>query len=86
MEVKMHKFLVCAYNSQDFKQTQENYAQLHNRETVTFRNSGTRGPSVTRMRDFFFAFMYKKTAPGKTTRRLLAKYHIYNSNQNLKLV
>ena len=36
----MHKFLVCAYNSQDFAQTQENFARSHDRETVTFRNSG----------------------------------------------
>ena len=32
--VKNHK-----YNSQDFAQTQENFAQSHDRETVTFRNS-----------------------------------------------
>ena len=37
----MNKFLVCANNSNDFKQTQENYAKSHNRETVTFRNSVT---------------------------------------------
>ena len=46
-EVKIHNFLVCAYNSQDFAptqenfaQTQENFARSHNRATVTFRNSG----------------------------------------------
>ena len=33
----MHKPLVCVY-SQDFTQTQENCAQLHDCETVTFRN------------------------------------------------
>ena len=36
-DVKMHKFLVCAYNSKDFAQTQENFARSHDRETVTFR-------------------------------------------------
>ena len=35
----MHTCLVCAYNSQDFAQTQENVARSHDRETVTFRNS-----------------------------------------------
>ena len=35
----MHNFF-CAYNSQDFAQTQENFARLHDRETVTFKNSG----------------------------------------------
>ena len=38
-EVKMHTFLGCTYNSQDFAQTQENFARSHDRETVTFRNS-----------------------------------------------
>ena len=38
-EVKMHKFSVCAYKSQDFAQSRENFARLHDRETVTFRNS-----------------------------------------------
>ena len=38
-KVKMHNFLVCAYNSQDFAQTEENFVQLHDHETVTFRNS-----------------------------------------------
>ena len=37
---KMHQFLVCASKSQDFAQSQENYASSHGRETVTFRNSG----------------------------------------------
>ena len=35
----MHKFLVCAYNSQYFAQTPENFAQSHDCETRTFRNS-----------------------------------------------
>ena len=35
----MHKFLVSAYNSQDFAHTQENFARLHDHETVKFRNS-----------------------------------------------
>ena len=39
-EVKLHKFLVCAYKSQDFVQSQKNFARSHDRETVTFRNSG----------------------------------------------
>ena len=38
-EVKMHKFLVSAYKSQDFGQSQENFARSHDPETVTFRNS-----------------------------------------------
>ena len=38
-EAKKHKFLVCAYNSQHFAQTQENVARSHDRATVTFRNS-----------------------------------------------
>ena len=36
----MQKKLVCAYNSQDFAQTQENFARSQDRETMTFRNSG----------------------------------------------
>ena len=39
-EVKMHKFLVHAYKSQDFAQSQNNFARAHDRETITFRNSG----------------------------------------------
>ena len=35
----MHKFLVRAYNSEDFTQTQENFARSHDCENVTFRNS-----------------------------------------------
>ena len=35
----MHKFLVGAYNSQDFAQTPEKFARSHNRETMTYRNS-----------------------------------------------
>ena len=38
-EVKMHKFLVCEYESQNFEQSQENFARSHDSETVTFRNS-----------------------------------------------
>ena len=37
--VEMHKLSVCAYKSQDFAQSEKNFAQLHDRETVTFRNS-----------------------------------------------
>ena len=37
----MHQFLVCAYKSQDFAQSQKNCARSHDRETVTFRNSDT---------------------------------------------
>ena len=39
----MHKFSVCAYNSQDFAQTPENFARSHDRVTVTFRNSAGGG-------------------------------------------
>ena len=38
-EVEMQKKIVCKYNSQDFAQTQRNFARSHDRETVTFRNS-----------------------------------------------
>ena len=38
--VKVHDVLVCMYTSQDFAQTQQNSASLHDGETVTFRNSG----------------------------------------------
>ena len=38
-EVKMHKFLVRACKSQDFAQSQKNFARSHDRVTVTFRNS-----------------------------------------------
>ena len=37
-DVKMHKSLVCAYNSQNFVQTRQNFALSHDRVTVTFRN------------------------------------------------
>ena len=39
-KLKMHQFLVCASKSQDFAQSQENFAPSYGRETVTFRNSG----------------------------------------------
>ena len=35
----MHKFLVYAYRSQDFMESQKIFARLHDRDTVTFRNS-----------------------------------------------
>ena len=35
----MHKFLVCAYKSQDVAQSQKKFALSHDRETMTFRNS-----------------------------------------------
>ena len=38
-QVKMQKFLVSAYKSQDFAQSQENFARSHDRVTVTVRNS-----------------------------------------------
>ena len=37
--VKIHIFLVCAWKSQDFAQSQKNFVQSHDRETMTFRNS-----------------------------------------------
>ena len=33
-------FIVWVYTSQDFAQTQQNFARSHDRVTVTFRNSG----------------------------------------------
>ena len=39
-ENKMDKLLVCACKSQDFAQSQKKFARSHDRETVTFRNSG----------------------------------------------
>ena len=38
-DVEMHNFSVCAYKSQDFAQSEKNFAPSHDRETVTFRNS-----------------------------------------------
>ncbi len=38
-EVKMDKFLVFAYKSQYFAQSQNKFARLHNRATGTIRNS-----------------------------------------------
>ena len=38
----MHNYLVCAYKSQEFAQSQNFFALLHNHETVTFRNSANR--------------------------------------------
>ena len=35
----MHDFLVYACKSQDFAQSKKKFARLHDRETVTFRNS-----------------------------------------------
>ena len=35
-------FLVWVYTSQDFAQTQQNFARSHDRVTVTFRNSATK--------------------------------------------
>ena len=37
--VKINIFLDYACKSQDLTQSQENFAQLHDCETVTFRNS-----------------------------------------------
>ena len=36
---KCMSFLVWVYTSQDFAQTQQNFARSHDRVTVTFRNS-----------------------------------------------
>ena len=48
-------FLVWVYTSQDFAQTQQNFARSHDRVTVTFRNSAVERFGVSRMRDFFNA-------------------------------
>ena len=49
--VKMHKFLVCAYQSSDFVQIQKKKnARLHDAVTVTFRNSD---PQICSGKDFF---------------------------------
>ena len=37
----MHILLVFTYKSQDFAQSQENFARSHDPETVTFKNSGS---------------------------------------------
>ena len=37
-------FLVWVYTSQDFAQSQQNVARLHDRVTVTFKNSAFRYP------------------------------------------
>ena len=39
-EFKKHIFLVGVRKSQDFAKSQKFFAHSHNRETVTFRNSG----------------------------------------------
>ena len=41
-KVKLHTFLVCAYKSPDFAQSQKIFAQSHDCQTVTFRNSVTK--------------------------------------------
>ena len=38
LKVKMHTFLFCTCKSQNFAQSQTNFARLHDRETVTFKN------------------------------------------------
>ena len=38
-EVIIHIFLVYSYKSQDFAQSNRNFARSHDRMTVTFRNS-----------------------------------------------
>ena len=45
----MHKFLLSAYKTQDCAQSQENFALLHDRATVTFRNSDQTRPDQTRL-------------------------------------
>ena len=45
-EVEMNKSVVSAYKSQDFAQSQKFFAWSHNRETVTFRNSGYRATEI----------------------------------------
>ena len=37
--VKIHLFWDCAYKSQDFSQSQGNFAQSHDCDTVTLRNT-----------------------------------------------
>ena len=37
---KIMTFIVWVYTPQDVEQTQQKYARLFDRETVTFRNSG----------------------------------------------
>ena len=51
-EVKMHIFLVCVCKSQDIAQSQQNFALLHDHETVTFRNSVISYPVNRYMQDF----------------------------------
>ena len=41
-EVKIHKFLLCACKSQGFAHWQKFLLQSHDREILTFRNSGVR--------------------------------------------
>ena len=44
--VKVHDFLVHVYTSQDFAQTQQNFAPSHDGETVTFQNSAEDLPTL----------------------------------------
>ena len=63
-EVNVHTFLVCAYKSQDFAQSQENFAWLHDRETVTFRNSvGIPLPQLSKMSSRSWGWMADNIFP-----------------------
>ena len=57
-EVKMHKFSVCACKSQDFVQSHKIFVRLHDRETVTFRNSAL-AYQVLRTPPLILFFAYK---------------------------
>ena len=45
-QVKMYFFLVGACKSQDFAQSQKNFARSQDRETMTFRNSACNSQTV----------------------------------------
>ena len=46
----MHKFLICAYKSQNFAQSQKIFMRSSDRETVTFRNSEGQAQKPTSLR------------------------------------
>ena len=79
----MHTLLVCAYNSQDLAQNQENFARSHNPETVTFRNSRTASlnihksftkPSMAKKLNVIVCVQTVQTDPGNLYGILGASY------------
>ena len=71
-EVKIHDIFVCAFKSQDFTQSQENFARSHDCETVTFRNCDLNSPLLLSKFLLLFQFIwvwptFKYVTPAATT-------------------